>query len=157
MASLSRWITLRLHHQHFKVNELVNARLSPRIRIVASSRADKTDIGNARLLRSVNKLRAYVKLVLVRRRDQANGIASGFLERLGHLPDATWLVRDDFDTQAFQLLDLFMIGMQCEAHYCVDFSRKVSTFEDQFGDEEACLAINSGDADFTRHSFQVVN
>lgn len=42
--------------------------------------------------------------------------------------------------------------MKGEADDAGDFAGEVAVFEDQFGDEEACVAVNGCDANVSRHN-----
>lgn len=151
MSRRSRRIALSFHDQSLKVNKFPKTRLPAWIRIIAGRSTDEAHVGYARFLRPINQFSADVVLVLMRRRDKAHGIATGVLQGFGDVPNATGLVRDDFGTETFEFLGLLGVGMHGEPDDCVDFSGEFTMFEDEFGDEEAGLAVDGRDTDFSRH------
>ena len=88
-------IALGSHDQTLQVDELSQMRLLFALGDVGAGRRDEEHIRHVRLLRGSDELNRDVVLVLVSRRNHADGVAARFGERLDHLTDATGLMGDD--------------------------------------------------------------
>lgn len=87
----------------------------------------------------------------MRWRDQADRVSTALLENIGHGFLLARLVLDDGGAQLLQFFAFLRIGVQGEAEEGVVLGVEVRVGEEEFGDEEAGLAVGGGDADFARH------
>lgn len=144
-------IALRAQHQRLHVEKLPQPRLPPRVGVVAAGRADEAHVGHAGAPARAHQLDDDVELVPVRRRHQADGIAARRRERLRHVALPAGLVRHDPSAELGQLSGLGRGRVHGQAGDGVDLGREVGVGEDEFGDEEAGLAVDGGDADVAGH------
>lgn len=139
-------ITLLSQHQSLQINKLPQSRLLVPLGIIAPSSTNQQHILNTRLLGRIGQLDANVKLVLLRGRDQADGVAADLLEGIDHLALAAGVVGHDEGTERLELFGLGRGRVEGEAAEAGDLLLEALFFEEELGDEEAGLAVDGGDA-----------
>ena len=147
MASLGRCVAFARHHKGLKLNELTKAWLLLWIGEVASSRADKADIWDVGSLRSFDQFLGDFDFVLMRWRDQADGVCAGRFHSVDHLLHPARLVRHDLNAEFGQVFGMLRLRLECKAGDGADFLLEVIMAENELSDGVPCVAIDGGDAD----------
>lgn len=134
-----------------EIDKLAQPGLLVPLRDIAPSGADEADVRDIRILSRLDELRGDLVLLRVRRRDQAERVGAGALQRAGHVLELPGGVADDRDAHAGQFPAVGVVGVQREPHDRVDGAGEVLVRPEQLGDQVAGVALGRCDTHAARH------